>query len=345
MDFDLSRFSDFVAEAIGEPIFETELHTILRLLCSFVVIFYAARFAIVNILRAGEAFSFDDLRKPAFILMAIIAWPSLDKFVRNVASTGIAEYVNKKQQQINDKNDVIFKQLTNTKAKIKERFQEIEETASRELGTFDYIKIQISFIDDRIMESMYTILYKILIGFDKLLFIGFNIISSVWLKIVGLGGGIAFTMSLFSGGWTVFINWAKTYISVSLWIPVAGFVLGLVNAVGVKIIQTVSADMESFINSEGLLLDTAKVIALGEGMAFILITTVIITIILLACKLILLAKVPQMITGWISGGNSSGGGFAAAFVPISIAKNAGSVAASGAVAGSIGKKSSGLKKN
>ena len=56
-------------------------------------------------------------------------------------------------------------------------------------------------------------------------------------------------------------------------------------------------------------------------------------LVFLVLKIVLLGKTVQIITTWVGGGSSAGGGLTAAFLAISAVKNVGSTAASGVATG------------
>lgn len=184
--------------------------------------------------------------------------------------------------------------------------------------------------------------YKVAMLFDSFLYVMFYFFSKLWLKITLFGGGIAFTVSLLTGGWTVLINWAKTVLSVSLWIPVSALLMTLINSILLKVIGEMAPEFPESTDVSAAELTTAPADILTSLVGFILVYACL-TIVFMGFKLIILAKVPSIVSGWISGGSSVSGGFSGAFVPVSIGKTA-AKSAGGAASSAISSGAGGFKK-
>ncbi len=196
-----------------------------------------------------------------------------------------------------------------------------------EFGHFDKLVFYMSNAYDDHMELIFDVFYSFLTSIDYFIYMCFAIISAIWLKILGLGGAIAFTLSLVSGGWSVFISWIKTYISVSLWTVVAGLVLTLVNSLGTEIVDYYMQDYADMMLIKNLTLE--NYIASVAVSTKMILDLIVISLVIIIVKSILISKVPAMINAMVTGGGSAGGGLAAAFIPISVAKNITQAAATG----------------
>ena len=230
-----------------------------------------------------------------------------------------------------DANNRIFDELDGGMQTVLTRLNEqdaadefnTERYASDLLGlekTYDYLVT----IDDRLMLAIYSGGFRLASYLDYFLYIVFFCLSSIWLKIIAFGAPIAFVVSLLTGGWTVLINWAKNYLAVVLWLPVSAILMGMINSIFLAVLNTASTPVLSRFNEEAgrSLMSANPLILLNQAVGAIIIMFVLI-LVFIAIKVIVLAKVPAIITAFTSGGQSVGGGFAAAFIPASVAGTAG----------------------
>lgn len=308
---------------------ELGVYGILYSLCGFAFIWQMSSIAVKNLLRAGEGFSWDELRKPGLLLLILVGWGVLDNFVRTTVAPAIAGYVEQEQLGFVNKQDKLLDDFDIMQKKLDEFNSEKEAKTNEDANWYDFtglteVAIRIKYLDEFLILSVMTGILKIMSLCDLILFLGFDVIAKVWLKIVGMGGAIALTVSAFTGGWSPLINWAKTYVSVALWLPVSAYVINLINMILVSVMTSVY-DVNSVNNMTNEMLgfqaNMGMLISLASQSVGIVFWGLVV-------KLILLGKVPNMISGWISGGGSAGGGFGAAFIPISASKQVGTAVAS-----------------
>jgi hypothetical protein len=308
------------------------LNIILQSLCAIVVVWQFAQITIQNLLRAGEGFAFENYKKPVFYLIMIAGWPLLQSFILD-ASKGIAQTVVEQQKTAYDVNSKNFAKVDDVLKEIEDRTAIVEQLGSSDnIGPIDYVAFQISILDDKITISALQSVYKTSLVFDSFLYVMFYFFSKLWLKITLLGGGIAFTVSLLTGGWTVLINWAKTVLSISLWIPLSALLMTLINSILIKILNEMLPEFPVGTSVSGADLVGGLSSILGNLVSFLLIY-IALTLIFIAFKIIILAKVPAIVSGWVGGGNSVGSGFASAFIPLAVAKSATSAATGAATSG------------
>lgn len=318
------------------------LNIILSALCAIVVVWQFSHVTIQNLLRGGEGFSFENYKKPVFYLIMIAGWPMLQNFIID-ASDSIAYTITEQQQQAYTINEQNYQKIDDTMNEIEARFETTEKIGNSEnAGPFDYMAFQVSILDERIMLGALQAVYKTALMFDSLLYVMFYFFSKLWLKITLLGGGIAFTVSLLTGGWTVLINWAKTVLSVSLWIPVSALLMSLINSILLKILNEMTPEFPTGTDVDSADLALAPVEIMNSLTEFIL-TFVVLTLVFLGFKLIILSKVPSIVSGWISGGSSVSGGFSASFIPVSIGKTV-AKSATGAATSAMSGGAEGFKK-
>lgn len=346
----LGEFMDQVREVLDGYEWTDTLSTQLVILCNIIVIYHFGKIAVENLLQGGEAFVFSKLKTPVFYIMMITAWPMIHSFIKD-ASTVIQEELFVNRDSVYERNNEIFNELDGGMETVlkrmndKETYDNIEAERYKDdwLGlekTYDYLIT----MDDRLMLAVYSYGYRLSSYIDYFIYVVFFCIASIWLKIVAFGAPIAFVVSLLTGGWTVLINWAKNYLAVVLWLPVSAILMGMINSIFLAVINAASEPILSrFSNEIGDSLASANPLVLLHSGLNSIITIFVLTIIFLAIKLIILAKVPSVVNSFISGGQAVAGGFNAAFVPITVAKTAATTAVSaGAGAASVAK--SGLKK-
>ena len=340
---------DKVLESTSTVIEDYSLNDIFSALCCLVVIFYIGRICASQLLRGGDtAFNFDELRRPFFILIAILCWGYFDQFVRETLTESVSVYVKEKEEEIGTKAGLSFTDALCMIEKLQQKFENENEAMIGDAYWFDKINIYLQKIPIMIQMSIAWGCFKIMAFIDYLLMIGFTIFAKIWLYLVGLGGGIAFTASVFSGGWSPLITWSKTYISVSLWVVVAGICMCLVNGIGASLFNDYIIEQVSYMIAKGWDGTVEGWTALSVNVVSTLLWGVVMIFLLVVLKIILLSKVPVIINTWIPGGNAAGAGFSAAFLPLSLVKevassalNAGMMAATGGIGG--GKMGGGLK--
>lgn len=330
----LEKFLKIVDDYLRDFQVSENFDITLTILCNIAIIYYFAKTSATNLLRPTDGFSFESYKTPVFYVIMLTAWPTLQNFIVD-ASNAMASTVAKKQQVALNLNQKNFNLIDNNIAEMEKQFrqkQAIEALNAEEEGYFAPLLYEMSSIDDEIVMDIYKSAYSIAVYFDSFLYFIFYIISQIWLKITLIGGGIAFTVSLYSGGWTVLINWAKTVLSVTLWVPVSGLIMNLINSIMIKIIQDLSVPLTHRVPTEYM--EAIAVTEFYTGIIRAISYCVIVTLVFIGLKIIMLAKVPSIISGWISGGNSVGSGFAAAFIPVAMAKTA-TKSATGAISSTV----------
>lgn len=243
----------------------------------------------------------------------------------NVIFTGdVWTYNNAKK----DKNDKEVQEF------IQEAKQDIEGNSSWiNLDKLEEIAIRIKYLDEFIMYSILSWCMKVVSFFDTLLLAGFFVFQWIWLKILAMGAPIALVISALSGGWSNLITWGKTYVSTSLWYVVASYCVDLVNLiqarVSVNFISTVQKATDTVAAIDPALGMTASI-----GSMLSLITQLfVLSLLFFILKLILIGKVPAMISSFISGGNAAAEGFSGGFAPLSAARGAAGVGFAAATGG------------
>lgn len=340
---------DKALESTSTVIEDYSLNDIFSALCCLVVIFHIGRICASQLLRGGDtAFNFEELRRPFFILIAILCWGYFEQFVRETLTESVSVYVKEKEEEIGTKAGLSFTEALCMIEKLQQKFDNENEAMIGDAYWFDKINIYLQKIPIMLQMSIAWCCFKVMAFIDYLLMIGFTIFAKIWLYLVGLGGGIAFTASVFSGGWSPLITWSKTYVSVSLWVVVAGICVCLVNGIGASLFNDYVIEQVSFMLANGWDGTVQGWTALSVNIISTLFWGVVMIFLLVVLKIILLSKVPVIINTWIPGGNAAGAGFSAAFLPLSLMKevassalNAGMMAATGGVGG--GKLGGGLK--
>lgn len=319
--FDLTDMLTAIDQVLDQFKLADTLNVILQSLCGIVVVWQFCQVTIQNLLRGGEGFSFEIYKKPVFYVIMIAAWPTLQAFIID-ASSGIAYTITEQQEQAFAVNQENYKKIDETVKEIENRFNTTVKTeGSDNIAWYDEFAFNMSILDDKLTLAALQATYKASLLFDSFLYVMFYFFAKLWLKITLIGGGIAFTVSLLTGGWTVLINWAKTVLSVCLWIPVSSLLMTLINSILLKILNNMTPVLPEGTDYNGSDALVNAELVLGNLISSLLIF-IVLTIVFLGFKLIILSKVPSIVSGWISGGSSVGGGFAASFIPISIGKSA-----------------------
>lgn len=346
----LGEFMEQTREVLDGYEWTETLSDQLVILCNIIVIYHFGKIAVENLLQGGEAFVFSKLKTPVFYIMMITAWPMIHSFIKD-ASTVIQEELFVNRDNVYERNNEIFNELDGGMETVlrrmndKDTFDKIEaERYADDWSGLEQVYDYLITMDDRLMLAIYSYGYRLSSYIDYFLYVVFFCLASVWLKIVAFGAPIAFVVSLLTGGWTVLINWAKTYLAVVLWLPVSAILMGMINSIFLAVINVASEPVLSRFNEDlgNSLVSMNPMVLLQSGIGAI-ITIFVLTIIFIAIKLIILAKVPSVVNSFISGGQSVAGGFTAAFIPVNVAKTAATTAVS-AGAGAASAAKSGLKK-
>lgn len=177
--------------------------------------------------------------------------------------------------------------------------EQLPPTTMDEEGSFwDFSKIKekLSTIVD-IMNNPEILLMKIIMFcthvFNTVIVMLFNAFSYIWINLLRIGGIIALALYFFPTFKGTFTNWLRTYISVYLWIPIGSIMIYVSDQIFLEIVGKIGS-----VSLPGDLagVDPATI----TKMTFLVISAVATTIL----KLILLSKVPNVISYWLGGGNS-----------------------------------------
>ena len=312
------------------------LHNVFTALCCMAVVFHIGRICSAQLLRGGDTpFDFGELRRPFYILIAVLCWSQFEVFVRNTLTGAVSVYVKEKESKMQKNNDLSFNDVLCKMDQVEKKFDDESEIYVAKLDLMDKVALYLKKLPISLEMGIAFCAFKVMAFIDYLLMVGFTILSKIWLFLVGLGGSIAFTASVLSGGWSPLITWVKTYVSVSLWVLVGGICMSLVNGIGVALFNmAIIAPTLEILNMPG---GTAVAYsALISSIFSLLFASIVMIFLLTALKIILLVKVPVIINTWIPGGNAAGGGFSAAFIPLSVAKEAAGAAVNAVAMGTIG---------
>ena len=312
------------------------LHNVFTTLCCMAVIFHIGRICSSQLLRGGDTpFDFGELKRPFFILIAVLCWSQFEVFVRDTLTGAVSVYVKEKESKMQKNNDLSFNDVLCKMDQVEKKFDDESEIYVAKLDLMDKVALYLKKLPISLEMGIAFCAFKVMAFIDYLLMVGFTILSKIWLFLVGLGGSIAFTASVLSGGWSPLITWVKTYVSVSLWVLVGGICMSLVNGIGVALFNMAIIEPTlKILNMPG---GTAVAYsALISSIFSLLFASIVMIFLLTALKIILLVKVPVIINTWIPGGNAAGGGFSAAFIPLSVAKEAAGAAVNAVAMGTIG---------
>ncbi len=339
----LKSILDVIDSTLKTFDFGVNLDKILMGLCFIAITYHFGKIAVDNLINPSNAFSFQSFKTPIFYVIVLVAWPQLYGFILD-ASNGMAQTIVSKNQKVLNANENNYAKMDKMMADIELSYAEalaLKNKQDSDSGFApDWIqKMVISFqtIDDRILIGLFKMIYGLAIYFDAFIYLIFYFITKFYLKFVLMGGGIALTISLFTG-FTTLVNWAKTVLSVSLWIPVSAIAFQLINTILLSVIEN-QLKTSLIINEVGDMGSSnftgAFLQALGNAL--------VLTVIFIGLKLIVLSKVPAIINTWINGGGDLAGGFSGGFIPVAMAGMA-AKAAAGTTAGAAANTIKSLKR-
>lgn len=134
--------------------------------------------------------------------------------------------------------------------------------------------------------------------FNQCIIMLYNAFAYIWINMLKIGGIVAATLYFFPNMQGTFTNWIKTYASVYLWIPVGSIMIYVSDQIFLKVVDSVNIpDILANSPTGGLIMISQESMT---NMAVIVITATATTIL----KLILLSKVPNIISYWINGGST-----------------------------------------
>jgi len=298
---------------------------------SIAILYHAMSIVIQNVFRGGEGFSFDMIRKPFFYILLLYAWPYFGEAISFVIE-GSVSYVKGVQTNLiqstlegADSYSVIL-----TKFEVALKGAEAASLTGNPL--FD-LGTKMSFIDDWIVYYFFKGIFGFFTFIDAGVLVCFHLVAKIWVYLIVLGMPIAFVVSLFKGSFSALINWGTSLLSVSLWVPVGGLIISLFNSILLKLIEGLKLSALVQLNAFSNGLSSTVTAGFKSDLLFSLTKVTALFLVFLVLKIVLLGKTVQIITTWVGGGSSAGGGLTAAFLAISAVKNVGSTAASGVATG------------
>lgn len=339
---------------LGDITWTVQLSYFLSALCGFVILYHFGKIAIENLVKGGEPFVFSKLKTPFFFMIMLAGWTTLHGFIE----FGIEVF----QNEVFTNADMLYEQNANVYAELdggietinrrieqKEDFDRMQNDSFFSVPGVSEIGYWFSTIDDRIILQFTAWAFDLVSQLDYMLYMMFYIVSKLWLKIIAFGAPIAFAASILMGGWSVLMNWIKNYLSVALWLPIAGMILQILNSILLEILTAMSTGMTTRIS--GLTSEKLSVVdptTLISDMLGLVVQLLVVIVVFFALKIIVLAKVPAIVSTMVQAGQGLAGGFGMAFVPVNIAKTAASTAAiastGGASAAAGAMAAGGLKK-
>ncbi len=163
--------------------------------------------------------------------------------------------------------------------------------------------------------------------FNTIIVLLFNAFAYTWINLLRMGGILALALYFFPTFKSTFTNWLRAYISVYLWIPLGSIMIYVSDQIFLKIVNKVGSIELPFNASAPMGIDPES----QMRMAFIVISALATTIL----KLVLLSKVPNIISYWLGGGNS-GDMFSSAPAAAGMAVSATSTVATTAAGAALG---------
>lgn len=132
--------------------------------------------------------------------------------------------------------------------------------------------------------------------FNQCIIMMFSACAFIWINLLRIGGIIAATLYFFPKMSGAFTNWIKTYASVYLWVPLGSIMIYVSDQLFLKVVDSVPIpDILHYVQL-GIVIDADTMAKMG-----LIVVTAIATTVL---KLILLSKVPNIISYWLNGGST-----------------------------------------
>lgn len=132
--------------------------------------------------------------------------------------------------------------------------------------------------------------------FNQCIIMMFNAFAAVWINLLRIGGIVAATLYFFPKMSGAFTNWIKTYASVYLWVPLGAIMIYVSDQIFLKVIDSVPIPNVLENIQMGLVVEADAMAKMGLVVVTAIATTVL--------KLILLSKVPNIISYWLNGGST-----------------------------------------
>lgn len=132
--------------------------------------------------------------------------------------------------------------------------------------------------------------------FNQCIVMMFNAFAFIWINLLRIGGIVAATLYFFPKMSGAFTNWIKTYASVYLWVPLGSIMIYVSDQIFLKVVESVPIPDVLENISLGVIVEADAMAKMG-----LIVVTAIATTVL---KLILLSKVPNIISYWLNGGST-----------------------------------------
>ena len=120
----------------------------------------------------------------------------------------------------------------------------------------------------------------------------FNVFCYIWLNLLRIGGILALALYFFPQAQGTFWNWLRTYVSVAFWIPVGSIMIYVSDQIFIRIVDKVTLP-------NGMMSDASYADNYGQ-----IIIYAMACLTCLVLKMMLLSKVPTIISYWVGGGNT-----------------------------------------
>lgn len=287
---------------------------------------------ISKILTGAEQFNPRVFGEPIIYALIVFNW----QFLNNQLDQGLKAFSDQFENSIPkeakgynkyaeiDKN---FKKMADAKMKTQTKnavISTITSAVGLDQETIDNIKdITTSILNPELLIMKLVAFISAII--DACVMFLFNAFSYLWINMLRIGGTLAITLYMLPPFKQSLSNWLKTYISVYLWVPAGALVLYICDSIFVKFMTSVQNASMSMANNDFTLEQ------LASSNALILVIGLLVC---LGLKIILLSKVPTLISYWVGG--QSGGIFSSVSAMPTMMANAGkSVAGSAVQAGMI----------
>lgn len=329
----IDSIKESISSYLPELSFQDPIGGVLLGVCHLAIFYYAGNAVIQNVLRGGESFSFDIIRKPFFFIIILNAWPYIADFVFGMSEI-LLDVVSSDQNELVQISNEALNGFSTITANMEGNLNAAQAANTSVLDPSG-LTGAIEYLDDFMILKTIQSVFELFKFIDAGIILCFYVVAAIWTFLIKVGGPIALTIYIVTGSSNTIINWAKSLVSVVLWVPVGSFIIGLLNSIMVKLVKDLVFYSSNTLNSisdmsgsERELLDPT----LGAKFVTTLLLATSIFLLFVILKIILLGKTPQIISTWVGGGSSSGGGLAAAFLAVSAVKSVGSKAASAGAA-------------
>lgn len=268
------------------------------------VLFVLAIKAAIEVVSSGGGKAIDpfkDIVTPMFYMFVLYFWLDILMMFDTVAGF-ISAAINKSVTIGNQSGKDKFQEIINALMAQSDAKTLFEKIATMDISSI--IPIHIYFLKT---------LQWISVSIDELVMTLFYGYSQIILTLLKMTGIIALILS-FTGQFDSFKTWLKNFISVKLWLVIAFMVFYMVDQLYIYYIQ-ISNIVFSAIPDASLFGMMVQQIAIFTAFGIL--------------KLVLMFKVPQIVSMFIGSSSGSGGVFGVMFAPVKIGMEAGKAAATG----------------